>query len=44
MPAWTAIDLSDVRTETLQSIDLRHGPPAAVLAVRQELAARRNER
>jgi len=44
MTVWTAIDLSGVRTDVLQSIDLRNGPPAAVLAVRQELAARRNER
>ena len=44
MTVWTAVNLADVRTDVLQSIDLRNGPAAAALAVRQELAARRNER
>jgi hypothetical protein len=41
---WTALDLSNVRTEVLAGLDLRGGPPAAVAAVRSELAARRAER
>jgi len=44
MHTWTAIDLSNVRTGFLQSIDLLRIPAAAALAIRQELAARRLER
>jgi hypothetical protein len=44
MPVWTAIDLTDVRTDVLRSINLKNGPPAARDAVRAELAARRGER
>jgi hypothetical protein len=41
--AWTALDLTDVRTDTLRSLDLRNGPPAARTAILAELAARRTE-
>jgi hypothetical protein len=42
-PVWTAIDLRDIRTSVLASLDLRHAPAPAVSAVRAELAARRSE-
>ena len=42
--AWIALDLSNVRTDVLRGLDLRNGPPAAVAAVRSELAARHAER
>jgi hypothetical protein len=40
---WSALDLTNVRTDVLRSLDLSHGPAAAVQAVRTELAARRAE-
>jgi len=43
MLTWTALDLTNVRTDVLAGLDLRHGPPAAAKAVRTELAARRAE-
>jgi hypothetical protein len=43
MPVWTALDLTNVRTDVLRSLDLTRGPAAAAHAVRTELAARRAE-
>jgi len=43
MPVWTALNLADVRTDVLTSLDLARGPAAAAHAVRTELAARRAE-
>ena len=40
MPVWSAINLANVRTEFLKSIELKHIPPAAARAIRDELAAR----
>jgi hypothetical protein len=42
-PVWTAVDLADVRTDVLKSLDLARGPAAAAAAVRAELEARRAE-
>ena len=44
MPVWTALDLTNVRTDVLIGLDLTRGPRAAAQAVRTELAARRAER
>jgi hypothetical protein len=44
MPVWAAIDLANVRTGFLESVDLARIPPAAALVIRAELSARRNER
>ena len=41
---WTAVNLSQVRTEVLRSLDLTHGPRAAADAVRDELRVRAAER
>ena len=43
MPTWTAVDLANVRTGFLRSVDLARIPVAAASAIRQELAARRRE-
>ena len=40
---WSALDLTNVRTDVLKSLDLARGPAAAVAAVRAELDARRAE-
>jgi hypothetical protein len=41
---WTALDLTNVRTDVLKSLDLTRGPLAAARVVRAELATRQNER
>jgi hypothetical protein len=41
---WTAVNLSQVRTEVLQGLDLTRGPRAAADAVRDELRVRAAER
>ena len=42
-PTWSAVDLVNVRTDFLRSVDLTRIPVPAAYAIRQELAARRNE-
>jgi len=42
-PAWSAVDLANVRTDFLRSIDLARIPVPAAHVIRQELSARRNE-
>ena len=42
-PVWTALDLTNVRTDVLQGSNLARGPQAARNAVLTELAARRAE-
>lgn len=41
---WTALDLANVRTDFLRSIDLARIPADARIVIMQELAARRRER
>lgn len=41
MPTWTAVDLANVRTEFLASIDRTRIPAPAARAITQELQARR---
>lgn len=44
VPVWTAVRLSDVRTDVLAGLDLRHAPaPGIARVIRAELTARRAE-
>lgn len=44
VPVWSAMDLGNVGTEFLRSLNLRDCPPATARAIRAELAVRRDER